>query len=219
MRLARELELRLERLVDGASAALFRGRLHPVDIADRLIRQVDFLQFESAAGPQIPNRIEVRLSPAELDPEVPIGKLRHELAHALTVTAADRSWRTGGPVEIDVVTDEAVPRGLLECEGEAVPGPLPPWGQFLARDGSTALDLTDNRSLVGRELDCDIVISQPAVSRYHAVVARQLGAVQIEDLSSSNGTFVNDHRIAEPTPIVPGDGVTFGDAAFTYRPV
>jgi len=219
MRLARELELRLERLVDGASAALFRGRLHPVEIADRLIRQVDFLQFESIAGPQIPNQIEVRLSPADLDPELRIGKLQHELAHALTVTAADRGWRTGGPVTVVVTTDEAVPRGLLECEGKEVPGVLPAWAQLLAQDGSGALDFTDNRNLIGRELDCDVIVSVPAVSRYHAIGGRDLGAAHIDDLSSSNGTFVNGSRITERANLLPGDGVVFGDAAFTYRPV
>ena len=39
MGLARNLERRLEKLVDGLSATVFRGRMHPVDLANRLVRQ------------------------------------------------------------------------------------------------------------------------------------------------------------------------------------
>ena len=55
MGLARELERRLERLVDGATAAVFRGKMHPVDMAEHLVRQVDFMQVVGlvpGAGPQ-----------------------------------------------------------------------------------------------------------------------------------------------------------------------
>jgi len=67
MGLARELERRLERLVDGASAAVFRGRMHPVDMADHLVRQVDFMQEEGDTGPIIPNRLVFRVNPTDLD--------------------------------------------------------------------------------------------------------------------------------------------------------
>ena len=43
MKLARGIEQRLENLVDGVSASVFRGTMHPVTIASRLVRQLEFL--------------------------------------------------------------------------------------------------------------------------------------------------------------------------------
>ncbi|HHC09517.1 MAG TPA: DUF2662 domain-containing protein, partial [Actinobacteria bacterium] len=68
MKLARELERRLERFVERTSAAVFRGRMHPVEMADRLVRQVDFLRTEGVAGPEVPNVLSVAVHPADLDP-------------------------------------------------------------------------------------------------------------------------------------------------------
>ena len=62
MNLARSLEKRLENLVDGASATVFRGKMHPVTIASRLVRQLEFMAFETQAGAQIPNVIDVAIN-------------------------------------------------------------------------------------------------------------------------------------------------------------
>ncbi|NJR32893.1 MAG: DUF3662 domain-containing protein [Chamaesiphon sp. CSU_1_12] len=55
MGLARKLEHRLEQLVDGLSAAIFRGGIHPVDLAGRVVRQADLSAFEGELGQEIPN--------------------------------------------------------------------------------------------------------------------------------------------------------------------
>ena len=52
----------MEKLVDGASASVFRGKMHPIDIASRLVRQVEFLSTETATGAQVPNDLVVRMS-------------------------------------------------------------------------------------------------------------------------------------------------------------
>jgi ABC transport system ATP-binding/permease protein len=51
--------------------------------------------------------------------------------------------------------------------------------------------------LIGRLPNCDLVLDSPEVSRRHAII-RQIGeAYSIEDLDSSNGTYVNDERIKQ----------------------
>ena len=132
MRLAKEMEDRLERLVDGATAAVFRGKMHPVDIAERLVRQADFVAYDGPAGPQIPNRWTVRINPMDVSDGVDQGALQDELAAALADTAQERAWRLTGPVTVEVVTDEQVPRGLADCSGDSASGELPSWGQLVA---------------------------------------------------------------------------------------
>jgi Protein of unknown function (DUF3662)/FHA domain len=220
MRLARELERRLERLVEGATAAVFRGKLHPVDIADRMIRQLEFLEEEGFAGPEIPNRITITLSPADVDLDGAGPGLSTELARAVTVTAAHRGWRINGPVSVEVVTDDAVPRGVVECHGTTLNGPLPPWGHLIALDGSGAREITDNRVVVGRAPQCDIVLAMSEVSRQHALIARSGGSTTITDLGSSNGTVVNGRLIGDdPSHLVPGDEVVLGTVRFGFRTI
>jgi predicted component of type VI protein secretion system len=84
----------------------------------------------------------------------------------------------------------------------------------------TAAELTDlasgerfpvERSVtVGRE-GCDIVVHSELVSRRHAEIRVTPSAVEIEDLGSRNGTFVNGDRIAGARPLRPGDTVEIGD--------
>jgi hypothetical protein len=218
MKLARELEQRLERLVDGATAAVFRGRMHPVDMAGRLVRQVDFMQTQGAAGPEIPNHLEVSVNPMDLDDTIDIAALETELANAVTSTAADRGWRISGPIVVALAANTEVPRGLVDCTGDSVSGPLDPWGQLIGMDTADVFDLGDNRILIGRALDSDVVLPVPEVSRYHAIVYRSDGTVALVDLGSANGTFRNAARLGkDPEVLVPGDVATFGNVPFAFR--
>jgi FHA domain len=65
--------------------------------------------------------------------------------------------------------------------------------------------------LLGRSPGCLIVLSSERVSREHAVVRRIHSGLQIEDLGSRNGTWVNGARIRYPTVLQPRDEVELGD--------
>ena len=67
--------------------------------------------------------------------------------------------------------------------------------------------------VVGRE-DAGITLDDPEVSRRHAIVRVRDVGVEIEDLSSLNGTFVNGRRIAAPTSLARGDEITVGMTSF-----
>ncbi|MDK1016882.1 MAG: DUF3662 and FHA domain-containing protein [Actinomycetota bacterium] len=220
MNLARGLERRLENLADGASASLFRGEMHPIDIATRLVRQVDFLAIETAVGPEVPNDLVLRLNPADINDSLDRGELSRELANVVTETAAERGWRLVGPVSIQIVTSHAVPRGILEAEGVTSTASTQPWGQLIADDGSAILVISLNRTLLGRSLDSDIRIANQEVSRRHVIIYRQEGSTMIHDLGSSNGTFVNGARLTNTAVrLNAGDSVMLGDLSFTYRPL
>jgi len=218
MHLAKEMERRLERLVDGATAAVFRGKMHPVDMAERLVRQADFLATEGTVGQEIPNEWTMHINPLDIPDDVDHEDLAAELAAAVSLTAQDRGWRVSGPVTVQISADADVPRGLADCTGVSSPGPLAAWGQLVATSPPLALDITDNRNALGRALDSDVVANIPEVSRHQAVIVRQGNEITIDDAASANGTYVNGELIGtNPHPLLPGDTVTVGDIDFTFR--
>ncbi len=69
---------------------------------------------------------------------------------------------------------------------------------------------------VGRKEDCDIRIPVAEVSRHHAEFRMGGGAVQLKDLGSANGTFVNNKRI-KLQKLSAGDHVVIGPVVFTVQ--
>jgi FHA domain len=69
----------------------------------------------------------------------------------------------------------------------------------------------DGELILGREHpSADLVIPDPGVSRRHARVLPDNGTVIVEDLGSSNGTYVNGHRISGPVELATGDELQIG---------
>jgi pSer/pThr/pTyr-binding forkhead associated (FHA) protein len=62
---------------------------------------------------------------------------------------------------------------------------------------------------VGRE-NAAITLQDAEVSRRHAVVRPVEGGVEVQDVESTNGTWVNDRRIGGPTVVRPGDVLRLG---------
>lgn len=65
---------------------------------------------------------------------------------------------------------------------------------------------------VGRSKDNDIQIDDAKISRRHASLTNTGAGYVVQDMDSTNGTFVNNRRITAPTPIRPGDVIGFGDS-------
>ena len=73
--------------------------------------------------------------------------------------------------------------------------------------------------VIGREQgSADLVLGDPGVSRRHAAVRAIGGAITVEDLGSSNGTFVNGDSISAEIELADGDEVRVGGIVFSVRP-
>jgi pSer/pThr/pTyr-binding forkhead associated (FHA) protein len=62
-----------------------------------------------------------------------------------------------------------------------------------------------------------IVIQDPMVSSTHAEIKAQGGGHYVQDLRSTNGTFVNGTRVVRPHPLSDGDRITVGGTEWLYR--
>ncbi len=70
------------------------------------------------------------------------------------------------------------------------------------------------RFTIGRTRDCDLCLTDPSVSRMHALLMRREDGWVLSDLGSHNGTRLNGWLVREPVPVRVGDRVEFGSMAF-----
>ncbi len=63
----------------------------------------------------------------------------------------------------------------------------------------------------------EIRLDDPFASGAHARIYTQGNLMVIEDLDSTNGTYLNEELLDGPRPLHPGDRVRIGDSEFTYE--
>jgi len=75
----------------------------------------------------------------------------------------------------------------------------------------------DGDLVLGRGDRAEIRLEDPFASSRHARIFEQGNAVVIEDLGSTNGTYLNEEVLQTPRPLHPGDRVRIGDSEFTFE--
>ncbi|MDC0708322.1 FHA domain-containing protein [Stigmatella sp. ncwal1] len=78
-------------------------------------------------------------------------------------------------------------------------------------DGSETEHEFSGELKIGRHDSNDLLLTEGGVSRQHARVFVENGDVLVEDLNSSNGTYVDAGRVSEPTPLTPQSQMVIGD--------
>ena len=71
--------------------------------------------------------------------------------------------------------------------------------------------------LVGRAPECDIKVDDTYASQQHARLFGRQGGWYVEDLGSTNGTFVNEQRLAAPALVQPGDRIRVGTTTLELK--
>lgn len=71
-------------------------------------------------------------------------------------------------------------------------------------------------AVLGRGDQAEIRLEDPFASSRHARLTRQGAVIVLEDLGSTNGTYLNEELLDGPRPLHPGDRVRIGDSEFTY---
>ena len=83
-------------------------------------------------------------------------------------------------------------------------------------ESGLAYDIGDG-AIMGRGEAAEIRLEDPFASSRHARLLKQGSIVVIEDLGSTNGTYLNEELLSGPQPLHRGDRIRIGDSEFTYE--
>lgn len=225
MSILRDFERRLGGLVEGLFSKTFRSGVQPVELAKRILREMDARKTVGVAEIWAPNRFEFSLSPSDAERFEPMeSSLVAELEQVVRDHAAERGWGLVGPPEVELFVDDDLKKGDIACvathqEGEERVEPAASGGAVLViRDdtGERTVPLAHDTITIGRLPDCDVVLRDKGASRRHAQVKRAGDGWTITDLGSTNGTRLNGTTVQSRT-LDDGDRITIGSTVVEFR--
>jgi hypothetical protein len=233
MSVLRNLEAKLQDLVEGTFGRVFRSEVRPVELARRLAREMDEHKTVSVSRTYVPNEYVVWLSAADreklegveasLIDELGAYLLEHARREKLALlsrpqiefcTAEDRD---GAPAQADhgntMIYSTA---GRLRAPVEEGQPPRPTRALLIA-EGSRHV-IPPGGALVGRSRECDVVLADANVSRRHAEVRpAAAGTWTISDLGSTNGVRINGRQIEGAEQLAAGDRIALGTAEMVFE--
>jgi hypothetical protein len=123
-----------------------------------------------------------------------------------------------GPVgpSYDDATGMHAAGAAMELQGSAGGMPVLRVGSAPGLRSGSAYDLTKG-ALLGRGGDADIVLQDQFSSTRHARLVPHGDTIVLEDLGSTNGTYLNGEPVSGPQPLHDGDAIRIGDSEFTFE--
>jgi hypothetical protein len=223
----RDFERRLGGLVEGLFSKTFRSGVQPVELAKRLVKEMDAGRTVGVNEVWAPNHFAFGLAPDDAERFEQAGAaLATELKIVVRETADERGWGLVGPPEIAFETDEGLKKGDFTCEATLVEGAekVEPVAAPSARptvvvheDGSSrTIALTKEVVTIGRLAECEVVLKDKGASRRHAQIRTKDGVATLTDLGSTNGTRLNGQTV-QTRALEDGDRITIGTTTLEFR--
>src|SRR6478735_7136502 len=119
-----DFERRLEGAIEGIFSKAFRGGVQPVELARRILKEMNAGRTVGVHETWVPNRFVFVISPDDHERfRSTENALRTELQQAVRDGASSRGWALVGPPEVAFEVDETLREGRFLCEASLVEGP------------------------------------------------------------------------------------------------
>ncbi|XCB29106.1 DUF3662 and FHA domain-containing protein [Arcanobacterium hippocoleae] len=214
-----KFERGVENAVNNIFSRAFSANLQPVELATGIKKSMD----DRAASitrdrTVVPNDFTIALSPADLEKVSEWGE--NELIIELTAVAKDyareQRYTFLGPINIRFEQRDSLPKGKLSVAAISKRGSVAPATYSnpsvqnpIIEIGTDRYLLTGSVTTIGRGSSCDITLDDPGISRKHLEIRVTPNGVIARDLDTTNGSFVEGHRITAAT-LVDGNTITIG---------
>jgi pSer/pThr/pTyr-binding forkhead associated (FHA) protein len=128
-------------------------------------------------------------------------------------------WRSTRWVVRGLTVDAgtAAPSGRRGKDGQATPKPQPTTLVVHPQQGKPRSVRLDAGMVLGRAPECELRLDDTFISSQHARIFGKNGSWFVEDLGSTNGTYVNEQRLAAPAMVQPGDRIRLGQTTVELR--
>jgi hypothetical protein len=225
-------ERKLEGLVEGGFARVFRSHVQPVEIAAALQREAgDKRAVVGADRVFVPNSYVVELGPGDAERLLPYDRaLTRELAAMVEEHAVEQGWSFAGRVAVTLETVDELDTGVFRVRSKVVSPEdglprRPVAGDDVERrhrlvlrtdTGERVVPLEAQATVIGRGGEADLRLSDTGVSRVHAEVRLEGGVATLVDRGSTNGSTVNGRRVSTAA-LHDGDVVELGATTLVYR--
>ena len=223
MPILRDFERRLGGLVEGLFSKAFRSGVQPVEIAKRIMREMETGKSVGVSEVWAPNHFALSLSEEDAARyEQAEDAIVSELRRVIRETAAEHGWGLVGPPDVTFAVDRDLKRGDLVCVATLVEGEDegPAGGRAVVvihEDGAErTVALSSDSVTIGRLAECDVVVADKGASRKHAQLKQRNGTWTITDLGSTNGTRLNGQTI-QSRELSDGDKITIGTTMLEFR--
>ncbi len=244
MTLLRNIEDRLKRVVEGTFAHVFRTNVQPVEIARRLVKEMDDGCRKALRSTIAPNTYEVFLSRDDFNDLVRVERsLVTELSEYLAEHGRRQGYTFHSRPKVNLQVDGDLGRGSFgiatgfsEAEDDRAvstakpvassPKPMVapakrtgPTGsaQLTGMESGETFPLPKGASItIGRDNSCNLVLKGSSVSRHHAMITERDGSWRISDTGSTNGTRLNGEPCTNETELKDGDIIGFGDVVLKF---
>ena len=234
MGLLDRVERGIEKAVRGVFSTGSRARVEPVEIASKLRRELDNQSITISAGRTLaPNVFDVLLSDEDFARAQDWGTpLAEELCDVVIQHVRSQGYILQGPVRISFRHDDAQREGHFEItsrteksDGAAAPRPVVPAAP--SREPTRlqpVLDIAGQRYslnapsiVLGRSSEADILVDDTGVSRKHLEIQTADGVIRAVDLGSTNGSYVNGHKVDGSVELTDGSTITMGRTKIIFR--
>jgi hypothetical protein len=242
----RAIEHKIESLVEGVFGRAFRTNVQPVELARKLVKEMDDHRTVSVSRVYVPNEYTIYLSPHDRTQfQAYEDSLKLELQEYLAEHARREGYVMLSPPNVLFNTDDdlglgvfgiatrMVQRGKKGAEMPGAPAPKPAAAATMVyrpkadeaplERESVWLTVNGERYpvekrvlVIGRAQDCDIQLADPNVSRRHAELRQEETSYWIVDLGSTNGMEVNGQRLRQ-AKLEGGDRVTLGSTDVVFE--
>ncbi|MDR1386974.1 MAG: DUF3662 and FHA domain-containing protein [Propionibacteriaceae bacterium] len=200
-------EKKLEGAVGGVFARAFKGDVQPVEITNRLCKELDAeAQVLSRDKSLVPNEFLIELSKHDYARLFPFSKtMNAEISAELKDYAAEHAYLFNGPILIAYEERPDLPIGRFEVSSATVAA-VDGGSEARVRTGGWVLEVNGVRHpltaaglVIGRGSEADLRINDPGISRSHAQItlSPDQGTVMIKDLGSTNGIIVDGQKVAQ----------------------
>ncbi len=211
-------EKRLERMVEGTFARIFRSGLRPVELGRRLVREMDDGRSVDVRGRTVvPNAFAVEVSQADFDRFAEVrDALERELADAAREHARDEGYAFMGPVNVTLEVGERQRTGAFQITGRMKEGKGGAGAGSLVLPTGERLPLGESTITIGRAPTSTLQLADPNASRNHAEIRPSGNGWVLVDLGSTNGSRVNGMRVASQE-LAEGDELAFGNTIVRFE--